>query len=51
MQEMWHRKRNAVTHSVWVPGVGKVKGADLELCQDESGTNRRSETEWDRSPR
>ncbi len=48
MQELRHRKRNVGTHSVWVPGVGKVKDADFELCQDGSRTNERGESEWDR---
>ncbi len=28
-------------------GLGKGKDADLGLCQDGSGTNKRSEAEWD----
>ncbi len=49
MLEMRRRKGNVGTHSVWVLGVGKVKDADVKLCQDGSGTNKRSEAEWDHS--
>ncbi len=45
------RKGNVDTHSVWVPGIGKVKDADLGLCQDASGTNKGGVAEWDRGPR
>ncbi len=31
-----------------MPGVGKGKDAELGLCQDGSGTNKRSEAERDR---
>ncbi len=41
MQEMWRRTGKVGAHSVWVPGIGKVKGADLGLCQDRSETNKR----------
>ncbi len=34
-----------------MPGVGKGKDADLELCQDGSRTNKRGEAEQDRGPR
>ncbi len=48
MQEMRCRKGNVGTHSMRMPGVGKSKDADLGLCQDGSGTNKRGEAEWDR---
>ncbi len=51
MQEMRRRKGNVGTHSVLVPGVGKVTDPDLGLCQDGSGTNKRGEANWDRDPR
>ncbi len=41
MQEMRCGKGNVGIHSVWVPGVGKGKDADLGLRQDGFGTNRR----------
>ncbi len=34
-----------------IPGVAKGKDADLGLCLDGSRTNKRGESEWDRSPR
>ncbi len=34
-----------------MPGVGKGKDADLGLCQDRSGINKRGEAERDRGPR
>ncbi len=46
IQEMRRRKGNVGTHSVYVPCIGKVKDADLELCQDGSKTNKRGEAEW-----
>ncbi len=33
-----------------MPGVGKGKDADLRLCQDGFGTNKRGEAEWDHGP-
>ncbi len=51
MQEMRCRKGNENTLSVRMPGVGKGKDADLGLCQDGSGTNKRREAERDRGPR
>ncbi len=50
MQEMRCRKGNIGTHSMRKPGVGKDKDADLGLCQDGSGTNKRGEAERDRGP-
>ncbi len=50
MQDMPCRKENVGTHSMRMPGVGKSKDADLGLCQDESGTNKRGEAEQDRGP-
>ncbi len=50
MQGMQRRKEDISIHSVWVPNVGKVKDADLRLCQDEYETNKRGEAEWDRGP-
>ncbi len=51
MQEMWCRKGNVGTHSMRMSGVGKCKDADLGLCRDGSGTNKRGEAERDRGPR
>ncbi len=51
VQEIQRREGNVGTHSAWVPGVGKVKDVNLGLCQDGSGTNKRSEAELDRGPR
>ncbi len=51
MQEKRARKGNVDTHSMRMPGVGKGKDADLELCQDGSGINKRGESERDRFPR
>ncbi len=48
MQEMGRRKGNVGTHSMRMSGIGKGKLADLGLCQDGSGTNKRVEAEWDR---
>ncbi len=45
MQEMRSRKGNIGTHSMRMPGGGKSKNADLGLCQDRSGTNKRGEAE------
>ncbi len=44
-------RRCGAEKEMWVhilsecPGVGKGEDADLGLCQDESGTNKRGETE------
>ncbi len=51
MQEMRCRKGNVGTHSMRMPGVGTGKDADLGLCQDGTGTNKRGEAERDRDPR
>ncbi len=51
MQEIRCRKGNVGTHSMRMPGVGKGKDADLRLCQDGCGTNKRGETEQDCGPR
>ncbi len=48
MQVMRRRNGKVGTHSVWMSGVGKFKDADLGLCQDGSGTNKRCGGEWDR---
>ncbi len=32
MQEIWCREGNVGTHSMWMPGVGNDKDADLGLC-------------------
>ncbi len=50
MQEMQHRKGKVGTHSMRMPAVGKRKDADLGLCQDRPGTNKRGEAERDYSP-
>ncbi len=51
MKEMRCRKGNVDTHSMRIPGVRKVKDADLGLCHDGSRTNKRGEAERDRGPR
>ncbi len=50
MQEMRCRKGNIGTYSMRMLGIGKGKDANLRLCQDGSGTNKRGEAERDRSP-
>ncbi len=50
MREMRCRKRNVGTHSIWMPGVGKGKDADLVLYQGWSGRNKRGVAEWDYDP-
>ncbi len=50
MEKMWCRKGNVGTHSMRMPGVGKGKDADLGLCQDGSGKNKRGKAAKDRGP-
>ncbi len=50
MQEMRCRKGNVGTQSMRMPGIGKNKDADLGLCQDGSGINKRGEAERNRGP-
>ncbi len=51
MQEMRCRKGNVGTHSMRMLNVGKGEDADLGLCQDGSGTNKRDDAERDRGSR